>query len=111
MTPDIERAARALMISEGDDPDRETTIADRPVGWMLMTDTVITVIEALVEPSNAAVEAGADALCACWLRRKYPGTTITNDQIWFHVDTTPTWKEEARAALRAANLAVLGRIE
>lgn len=99
--PDIERAARALMASDGDDPDRATAISDRPIGWMLVTEGAIAVLEALAEPSDAAVAAAKAEIA----RHFSPAIDSYAPYAKVMIDIA------ARAALRAARLAEMGREE
>ena len=70
----------------------------------LMTDTVIIVLESLAEPSDAAVEAAAFGMFKDEKQRL--GIPLSQ---WEWEQTALTWRNNARAALRAARLAELGK--
>jgi hypothetical protein len=54
----LEAACRAYIANDGEDPDRETTIADRPAGWMLMKEDALAVLRAAADAIEAADREG-----------------------------------------------------
>lgn len=99
MTPDIERAVDAMIRADGG--EHWTLFWPRDFARNMVT----AVLEALAEPSDAAVEAAAQKICL--------GMATAPTAAWEH--QSEQWRQRCcdtgRAALRAANLAVLGRTE
>lgn len=60
MTETIQRAARAICVANGEDPDAPDTPYDIR-GWRLYKSDVTACIETLLDPSEEAVEAALDA--------------------------------------------------
>lgn len=101
MTPDIERAIRASC-----DLNIPNSVCSYPAcrasaNCAAHERVVIAALSALADPSDAAVEAAGLAI---WGTADLPPDLFTGDAQRAVLD-------EARAALRAANLAVLGRTE
>lgn len=66
MTP-IERAARAICLTLGHDPDKDDEVGLGDPGdlnWNMFEDQVRAVLEAIREPSEVMAKAGTDALPA-----------------------------------------------
>ena len=83
----IEKAARALCVVAGDDPDREGPWSEWWSESAYAADAR-AVIEALMEPNEAMVEAGADA----------PLTSFGNGQ-YGNPHPTDVWQAMLRAAI------------
>jgi len=107
MTPDIERAARALRRGRFARTNRLSSFDETvPPSEAELADAT-AVLEALAEPSDAAVEAAAMAACDT-------GCICARDKRSPLKMTAPACGAAvaiARAALRAARLAELGRTE
>jgi hypothetical protein len=60
MTP-LERAARALAVENGHDPDKQISHVSPPAPiWTLFVDSARTVLAAIREPDEAMTEAGGE---------------------------------------------------
>lgn len=58
MTP-LERAARAICVASGYDPDKDDQVANvGPLNWELFADQARAVLQAIREPSGGMIDEG-----------------------------------------------------
>lgn len=114
MTEPIQRAALAICINNGEDPDT----ADTPYeirGWRLYKSDATACIETLLDPSEEAVEAMCRALAIEDRLDPDEDPNYVSDHIRTDMAHRPgarlwnRYERKARACIRAYHMSILGR--